>query len=293
MEKLETIKRKIGSAEDMQSVVKTMKSLAAVNIRQYEEAVNALRDFSRVIERGLQAALRARPWVIRRMSEAAPDGRAAAVVFGSEQGMAGQFNEQIGAHAAGRLDKEFGRERTAVLTVGDRVSAQMTEAGFELYERLPFPGSLAGVSGGLFRLLSKIEALRFEQGFRTVVLYHNTPTSGASYKPVSRRLLPLNRGWLKELGEREWPTRMIPLYTMHWESLFADLVRELMFVSLMRAYIESLASENASRLSSMQVAEKNIGERLDELHQQFNRQRQSSITAELLDIVAGFEALTD
>jgi len=52
-----------------------------------------------------------------------------------------------------------------------------------------------------------------------------------------------------------------------------------------------MASENASRLTAMQKAEENIEERLDNLNAQFNRQRQNSITEELLDIVAGFEAL--
>ena len=71
------------------------------------------------------------------------------------------------------------------------------------------------------------------------------------------------------------------------------LLREYLFVSLYRAFAESLASENASRLASMQAAEKNIEERLQELHGQFHRQRQMTITEEILDIVAGFEAMKE
>jgi F-type H+-transporting ATPase subunit gamma len=54
-----------------------------------------------------------------------------------------------------------------------------------------------------------------------------------------------------------------------------------------------MASENASRLAAMQSAERNIGDRLDDLTRQFHQQRQTAITSELLDIAAGFEALTD
>jgi F-type H+-transporting ATPase subunit gamma len=79
---------------------------------------------------------------------------------------------------------------------------------------------------------------------------------------------------------------------MDWDQLFSSLIRQYLFFSLYRAFVESLASENASRLSSMQVAEKNIEERLKELNTQFHSQRQASITMELLDIVTGFEALT-
>ncbi|MFP3870922.1 MAG: F0F1 ATP synthase subunit gamma, partial [Syntrophobacteria bacterium] len=83
----------------------------------------------------------------------------------------------------------------------------------------------------------------------------------------------------------------LPMYTMAWDPLFSALIREYLFISLFRAFAESLASENASRLASMQGAEKNIEERLGELRTRFHQQRQMSITEELLDIVAGFEAL--
>ena len=78
---------------------------------------------------------------------------------------------------------------------------------------------------------------------------------------------------------------------MDGERLFTKLIRQYLFVSLYRAFAESLASENASRLASMQGAERNIEERLADLNAQFHRQRQMSITEELLDIVAGYEAL--
>jgi len=101
----------------------------------------------------------------------------------------------------------------------------------------------------------------------------------------------MSRQWLLALRRNPWPTRMIPMHYAPAERVFAELVRQHIFVALIRAFVESLTSENAARLSSMQVAEKNIGEHLKELRMQFNRQRQSAITAELLDIVAGFEAL--
>ncbi len=79
---------------------------------------------------------------------------------------------------------------------------------------------------------------------------------------------------------------------MEWDRLFSALVRQYLFVSLYRAVAESLASENAARLAAMERAEKNTKERLDELRLQYHRSRQISITEELLDIMAGFEAIT-
>ncbi|HAJ27932.1 MAG TPA: F0F1 ATP synthase subunit gamma, partial [Syntrophus sp. (in: bacteria)] len=105
------------------------------------------------------------------------------------------------------------------------------------------------------------------------------------------KLLPVDRAWLMNLQRQKWESRTLPLFTMEWEDIFRSMIREYLFVSIYKAFANSLASENASRLAAMQNAEKNIEERLEELHVHFHRQRQMTITEELLDIVAGFEAM--
>jgi F-type H+-transporting ATPase subunit gamma len=69
------------------------------------------------------------------------------------------------------------------------------------------------------------------------------------------------------------------------------LIREYLFISLFRACAESLASENASRRSAMERADKNINDLLEQLHGSFHQLRQSSIDEELFDVISGFEAL--
>lgn len=105
-------------------------------------------------------------------------------------------------------------------------------------------------------------------------------------------MLPFDQTWLQSLQASTWPTRVLATFTMASEQLFSALLREYFFVSLFRACAESLASENASRLASMQAAQKNIAELLDELTMQYQQERQTSITNELLDIVSGFEAIS-
>jgi len=97
--------------------------------------------------------------------------------------------------------------------------------------------------------------------------------------------------FFNQLSLKKWPNKVLPIYTMGRERLFASLIREYLFMSIYRALVDSLAGENASRLASMQVAERNIGERLDGLNAFYRQQRQGTITEELLDIVAGREAL--
>jgi F-type H+-transporting ATPase subunit gamma len=97
---------------------------------------------------------------------------------------------------------------------------------------------------------------------------------------------------VRGLVHRPWPNRVRPTFTMEPEALLASLVRQHLFVGLFRAAAHSAASEHAARLAAMQAAERNIEEHLEEMNAAYRHKRQESITEELLDVVAGFEALT-
>ena len=122
-------------------------------------------------------------------------------------------------------------------------------------------------------------------------MFYNKYESSATYYPHLVQMLPVSRQWLKEIAKKKWESKSLPIFRMDGDQIFSSLIREYLFVSLYRAFAESLASENASRLASMQNAEKNIEEQLQDLNVQYHRTRQMTITEELLDIVAGFEAM--
>ncbi|VVB52607.1 ATP synthase gamma chain [uncultured archaeon] len=292
MEQIEILKRKIESARELQSLVKTMKALAAVNIREYGQAVESLIEYNRTIEMGLQIIMRNRPEEIEIVMPVQKD-RLGAIIFGSDQGLCGTFNEQIAYYAIDRMNElKIKQEGRAILALGERVIARLEEAGQQVEQRFSFFGDNAGITQVMQQVLIIIEEWRLKRDIEQVVLFYNRPISAASYRPDMLYLLPLDLEWLKDLAKKEWPSRTLPAFTMDWGQLFSSLIRQYLFFSLYRAFVESLASENASRLSSMQVAQKNIEERLKELGTLFHSQRQASITMELLDIVTGFEALT-
>ena len=291
MQTAEALQRKIKTAGDLQSVVKTMKTLAAVNIRQFEKAVESLAEYNRTVEMGLQILLRQRPEALA-LNKTEPANRLGAIVFGSDQGMCGQLNDQIVSHALEVMERieGIGGKRT-VLTVGLRVAGRLEDAGQPLEEILSVPGSTSGITPMVQELVMIIEEWHSRRKIDQIMLFFCEHLSSASYRPQTLRLLPIDGEWLQKIQVRKWPTRVLPTFTMDWERLFTKLIRQYLFVSLYRAFAESLASENASRLASMQGAERNIEERLADLNGQFHRQRQMSITEELLDIVAGYEAL--
>lgn len=289
METLQTLRRRIDNAEDMQSVVKTMKALAAVKIRQYEASVASLAHYNRTLRLAFQILFReGRP----RVAETTTPTRFGAILFGSDQGMCGQFNDEIASYFLDYRDELTGAGGDwTVSVVGARLFGRLEEAGIEAAQPVELPGSLPGVTRLVQELLPRVEAWHTSQRIDRVLLFYNRRTSAATYRPWHFRLLPMDLRDILESEEPEPPFRTLPMFTMDRDRMFSALFRQYLFVMLYRACAESLASENASRISSMQAAEKNVEERLTEFRATFNQLRQTAITEELLDVITGFEAL--
>jgi len=174
--------------------------------------------------------------------------------------------------------------------VGERVHARLKDAGVPLIGLLPVPNSVKAITPLISRILMESEARRSPSS--AFYLFYNRPVSGAVYKPVNQRLLPLDENWRRRLIDLPWPSGNLPEVMGGSTAILRALIREYFFVSLFRACAESLASENASRLAAMQRADKNIDEMLHDLNGSFRRLRQSGIDEELFDVVSGFEALS-
>jgi F-type H+-transporting ATPase subunit gamma len=293
-----SLRHKITSAGDLQAVVRTMKSLAASSINQYEQSVRALGDYARTVELGLSIGLRGIGRTDASTGEArrAATGAIGAVVFGSDQGLVGQFNDRVADHAvktlAGLTD-----QRPQVWAVGERVQARLADAGLAPAGTFAVPTAVAAITALVGEILVATEAHQRQSEFSVLYLFYNRPSATAVYAPVDQRLLPLDESWRRSLAEAPWPTNNLPEIiggdTGADSATLRALIREHLFVSLFRACAESLASENASRLAAMQRADQNIEDLLETLNATFHQRRQSGIDAELFDVIAGFEALTE
>ena len=289
-----SLRRKIGRAGDLQSVVRTMKAVAASSIGQYEKSVRALADYYRTVELGLGACFReSGPAPLTPERKGQTDaGAIGAVVFGSDQGLVGQFNEVVADYAIKTLAALPGKPE--VWAVGERVHERLADAGLPLMGLFAVPNSVKAITPLVGQILIESEA-RQRQGEVCASSTSSTTArkSGAVYEPVSQRLLPLDEAMATQgLAEVPWPTGNLPEVMGGGTATLRALIREYLFISLFRACAESLASENASRLAAMQRADKNIDELLEDLNRTFHRLRQSGIDEELFDVVSGFEALT-
>lgn len=286
---VESLRRKISSAGDLQSVVRTMKALAASSIGQYEKSVRALSEYYKVVELGLGACFRESKQTAAESKVPTDADSVSAIVFGSDQGLVGQFNDVVADYAIKTLAALPGKAK--VWAVGGRVHARLADASLPLAGLFAVPTSVSAITPLVGRIQIETEANLAKLESTGLWVFHNRPLSGSLYEPVGQRLLPLDTQWQRGLAKVRWPTANLPevmggdIATLH------ALIREYLFISFFRACAESLASENASRLAAMERADKSIRDLLEQLHGSFHQLRQSTIDEELFDVVSGFEAL--
>lgn len=288
MHTLENLRRQIDTATDLGSVVTMMKTLAAVSIHQYEQAVEALGDYDRTIELGFQVALSGKSFDRNHQDSIATT---AAIVFGSTQGMCGQFNEAIVSMVNEQIAKGSSQQPWLLLAVGKRVEEQLAESGRRIEQSYELPTSVHDITDLIQDMLPNIERLRRTSRVEKLLVFYNRRTSASTYRSQYVQVLPMDLERLQRWQREPWNSRSLPTFATDPRTLLSRLIRQYLFVALFTACAESLASENASRIAAMQAAEQNIEERLEELRVTFNQLRQTAITEELLDVVTGFEAL--
>lgn len=287
-----SLNRKIKVAGDLQTVVRTMKAMAASRIEQYEKSITSLSDYNRAIELGLGVCMRETlektesKSTIDSPMKNKPKGRI--IVFGSDQGLVGQFNELIVDKANSIIREREGEQQ--LWTVGEQVRVHIKDAGLDIKGAFQLPSSIHSITPLVGQIL--IETYSKNNEDDELYLIYNHRTSGASYEPKVQKLLPLDSNWQKEISEYLWPNQLKPEVMGSQFSTLKVLIREYLFVSIFRACAQSLASENVSRLSAMQRADKNIEDLLEKLNGTYHRLRQKSIDEELFDVVSGFEALS-
>jgi F-type H+-transporting ATPase subunit gamma len=289
---IESLTRKITGAGDLEAVVRSMKALAASSIGQYQKAVQSLDQYASAVELALTACLRqAGPDYDTEEAGSQHKHGIGAIVFGSDQGLVGRFNEVVVEYAVHTL-KALPGTITKVWPLGERIHALLNDSGMPTGGVLPVPASVDAITGLVGQILIDVEATRERGEVEEVYLFHNHTKSGTVYEPTGSQLLPLDLAWQKQLAAAAWPTKLPPEVIQGSSSPLRAFIREYLFVLLFQACAESLACENASRLAAMQRAEKNIDGILEDLNLKLHRIRQESIDEELFDVISGYEALT-
>jgi len=285
---LERLTRRTESMNSIRGIVHTMKTLSVINAAPYDHAARAIEAYHDTVLTGFQAFLHHYPLDARDT----PVVRRVLIVFGSDHGLCGNYNEALAAHVAQAV-QDWPEGPLTLLCVGAQMEDALTDQGLATKETLFPPASVDGI-GRLSNLLTqRLDDIRHaaHPGDISVSLAYFTRDGGAGQVPEIKSLLPLDSELLRVLSATPWVSRTLPSFTMAAEDMLMALIREHLFASMFRAAAEALVTENAARMSLMQQAEQSIDDRLEGLTGQMRAVRQDDITTELLDVIVGFEAL--
>lgn len=293
MSTAESLVARLDTLEKLRGVVRTMKALSSAKVRQYEHAVMALGDYYRTVELGLHVVLdhvTAPPPAARGPAGAE---RMAGVVFGSDHGLCGRFNQHLCDHTMRHLDAlGAAAHGCLLLAVGGKAESCLEAAGRPAHESHLTPGSAEGITETVSGILLTLDRWREERGVERVWLFYNRRVGDAPYRHTAQQLLPMDIARLRRAERVAWPTKILPTFSMPADALLSSLIHQYLFVSLFRACAESQASEHSTRLVAMQASERNIGESIEATQTEHRRLRQEIITAEIMDVMAGYEATT-
>lgn len=290
MPTLEDLSRRISVAEDLQSVVRTMKTISAGSIRRCELAEQAMAQYLHTVEMGLQVALRHIPETVAAMREAA-HGRTAVVLVGSEIGLCGAFNERLVDFTLERLvAANIPPDQRLILTVGARADAgwrARAEAPAYLQEA---PATVEALARTVAAVLTRLDHWRESGRVSQLVLFHQASGSHGGTEPAELPLLPIDPAWFASLRASDWPSRRLPVCVGQPQAVLRNLIRQLLFARVYTAIIQSQTAEHGERLAAMQAADRSIADKIGDLRVDHRQRRQEVITSELLDIIAGYEA---
>ena len=275
MEQLSHLKERISSLQDLGGLIRALRALSASHVQEAQSALTGIQSYVETVEdavvQGVDLLPGAKP-------PARIDGKPktdVVIAVCSEHGFVGAFNERLLDEAAGRLTQ------ADLAVIGNRGAMLAEERHIEMAWTVPMATDVAGVLR-----VARHAADHLAQATHVTILYA-AYRPGGNYDIVAKDILPLAPDLLARAG-RKSP----PLHHLKPEKLLERLAEEYLFAEITHAIMQSLASENGARLHVMESADRNIDDKLHGLRRDERAQRQEAITAELLDVVVGVEAIS-
>jgi F-type H+-transporting ATPase subunit gamma len=285
MPSLKAIRRRIASVKNTQKITKAMKQVAAAKLRRAQDQITAARPYAIslakvVAELAARAGADAHP-----LLESRPGTRAEIVLLTSDRGLAGSFNAQITRRVESFTTEQLGDyAEVSLRTVGRKGNEYFKRRGATIRSYATAPTSADALSKAR-ELTEQVVEDFLEKRVDRVFLVYNEFKSAISQNVVVQQILPVVPEDIDAAEMSEYT------YEPGMKDLLEHLLPLEVQTKIFRASLESIAAEFGARMSAMDAATRNAREMIDRLTLQYNRARQASITKELLEIIAGAEAL--
>jgi F-type H+-transporting ATPase subunit gamma len=294
------VRNRIGSVKNIQKITRAMEMVAAARLRRAEQRIEALRPYADAIRRMTREAAKAAGDVPRLpiLAEHEQLSNVGLLLVAGDRGLAGAFNSQIvrAGVRAGRDHVAEGR-RAIYYGSGRRVASSLTFRGLEP------AGSFTGFSdrpayADARNIAERLIAAYVDGEVDEIEIFYNGYISPIQQVVRRETLLPLQRATIVDEVEHETDesesdprNRALVDYEPDPEEILGRLVPDYVEISIYRALLESTASEHGARMTAMRNASENAGTLIEDLTLEMNRARQAEITQEIMEVVAGAEAL--
>jgi F-type H+-transporting ATPase subunit gamma len=268
------LEQKVKTFEDIHDIVNAMKAYAGLNIRKTEEYISTVRAFEQNVFYALAGLIAGFP--VMTIPERT-EGRRVLIVFGSDQGLCGPYNDRITDVVSKVL-----KAGDALFIVGRRLKSDVEQRELRIADFTESAVSVEGIMDKMETLLVKIMAVYSGADFFNLAVVFTTIIKNRA-EIIIEQILPPDINKIRNL---EFPLKK-PLIYLKPETLLEKLVQEILYISVYRCYIEAIRSENWYRIRSMESASENITKNITDLEVARKYLRQEEITAEILEILGG------
>jgi alternate F1F0 ATPase F1 subunit gamma len=268
------LEQKVKTFEDIHDIVNAMKAYAGLNIRKTEQYISTVRTFEQNVFYALAGLIAGFP--VLTVPERT-EGRRVLIVFGSDQGLCGAYNDRIADVVSTIL-----KAGDALFIVGRRLKSAVEQRALRIEDFTESAVSVEGIRDRMETLLVKIMAVYSGADFFNLAVVFTTIIKNRS-EIIIEQILPPDINKIRNL---EFPLKR-PLIYLKPETLLEKLVQEILYISVYRCYIEAIRSENWHRIRSMESASENITKNITGLEVARRYLRQEEITAEILEILGG------
>ncbi|WP_353209412.1 F0F1 ATP synthase subunit gamma [Sphingorhabdus sp.] len=292
MASLKALKMRINSVKSTQKITKAMKMVAAAKLRRATEAAQASRPYAERLEAvvsSIASKVTVGPQSPKLLAGTGKDNVHLLVVATSDKGLAGAFNTNIVRLARKKAEELRGAGKTVKFyTIGKKGKDQLARTYRNDIIHSIEPGDLGKLTFADVQAWGEDLTARFEASeFDVAHLLFSKFVSVLTQEPTAIQLMPVavaTDGTVPSVGASVE-------YEPDEEEILADLLPRNVSVQLLRANRENAASEQGSKMTAMDNATRNAGDMINRLTIQYNRTRQAAITTELIEIIAGAEAL--
>ena len=289
MANLKALKNRINSVKSTRKITKAMQMVAAAKLRRSQEAAEAARPYAdrfAAVLAGLAQSAGGSGTAPRLLAGTGSDQTHLLVVMTGERGLAGAFNSSIVRLARVHIARLLGQGKTVkVLTVGKKGRDQLRRDRGELLighvdltdVKRPGYADAQGIAQDILARFAKGE-------FDVATIFYNRFESIVAQVPTAQQVIPASFDEAVEVST-------VYDYEPGEEAILADLLPRAVATQIFTAMLENGASFYGAQMSAMDNATRNAGDMIDRLTIVYNRSRQAAITTELIEIIAGAEAL--